>query len=350
MAKKHQIILPSLSKSSKEKLVMFPLTTKLDKHNIELLTEHGYKVSEGVKESVYKLVPHSLFNKFLLYGVLFLQDAIKGKFFNNDRYPYYLLFLKSVYGVDLNKKQQEVFDEYFKKNTSVAFTFNGKQSLVGQDKDVFEKSLSPTTEEIEEPIQTKVKKLILLSSNTVGIGKTTTCNKIMEVLPNSKRVAFAGFIREQLSFIFQLSGIDPKFFEEPHYSKCKNKPTVFSLDYEPIVLRDLICDYSDLIQKHFGANYWATSMMDYVLDSDYEYILVDDLRRPIELDYLKQSFGEENIVTVYLTKANKEEVKLSETSSNYEGQLDPSIFDIQFEFTSDWSNTNELIEQIKSKL
>lgn len=91
-------------------------------------------------------------------------------------------------------------------------------------------------------------------------------------------------------------------------------------------------------------------MMDYVLDSDYEYILVDDLRRPIELDYLKQSFGEENIVTVYLTKANKEEVKLSETSSNYEGQLDPSIFDIQFEFTSDWSNTNELIEQIKSKL
>ena len=90
-------------------------------------------------------------------------------------------------------------------------------------------------------------------------------------------------------------------------------------------------------------------MLDYVLDSDYDYFLVDDLRRPIELNYLKQTFGEENILTVYLTKVDKEVVKLSETSSNYEGQLDPSIFDIQFEFNSDWSNTNELIEQIKSK-
>ena len=53
---------------------------------------------------------------------------------------------------------------------------------------------------------------------------------------------------------------------------------------------------------------------------------------------------------VYLTKSGKEEVQLSETSSNYEGQLDPSFFDIQFEFNSDWSNTNELIDLIKSKL
>ena len=91
-------------------------------------------------------------------------------------------------------------------------------------------------------------------------------------------------------------------------------------------------------------------MVDYVLDSDYDYFLVDDLRRPIELDYLKKTVGEENILTVYLTKSGKEEVQLSETSSNYEGQLDPSTFDIQFEFNSDWSNTNELIDLIKSKL
>lgn len=129
----------------------------------------------------------------------------------------------------------------------------------------------------------------------------------------------------------------------------KNKPTEVDSEYNSIVIRDLLCDYSDLIQKHFGENYWATSMLDYVLDSDYDYFLVDDLRRPIELNYLKQTFGEENILTVYLTKVDKEVVKLSETSSNYEGQLDPSIFDIQFEFNSDWSNTNELIEQIKSK-
>lgn len=345
MAKKHQIILPSLTQSTTEKLAMFPLTTKLDKHNIELLEKHGYKVSSGVKEIVYRLIPQSWFNPFLLYSYIFIQDVVKGKIVNSERYPYYLLFLKSVYQKKLNTKQEQVYNKFFKESHSVAFTYDGKQDLVGRDTELLEKDISSPVQAEQKP-----KKIILLSSDTVGVGKTTTCNKIVEQLPNSKRVAFAGFIRDQLSLIFQLSGLDSNAFKEPTYSKVKNKPTVFNLDYEPIVLRDLICDYSDLIQKHFGATYWATSMVDYVLDSDYDYFLVDDLRRPIELDYLKQTVGEENILTVYLTKSGKEEVQLSETSSNYEGQLDPSTFDIQFEFNSDWSNTNELIDLIKSKL
>lgn len=347
MSKKHQIVLPSLTKSTKEKLSFFPLTTKLDKHNIELLKEHGYKVNHGIQEVIYKLLPHRIFKPYLLYAFIFLQDLIKGRIVNSERYPYFLLFLKSVYNVTLDKKQSDAFDEFFKNKKSVSFSYNGKQELVGTDSDVLVRDTP--SEEVPEVVEKPVKKIILLSSNTVGVGKTTTCNKIVEQLPNSKRVAFAGFIRDQLSLIFQVSGIDPKYLKEPLYSKVKNKPTEVDSEYNPIVIRDLLCDYSDLIQKHFGENYWATSMLDYVLDSDYDYFLVDDLRRPIELNYLKQTFGEENILTVYLTKVDKEVVKLSETSSNYEGQLDPSIFDIQFEFNSDWSNTNELIEQIKSK-
>lgn len=345
MSKKHQILLPSLTKSTSEKLAMFPLTTKLDKHNIQLLESHGYKVSSGVKEIVYKLVPFSIFKPFLLYSFLFLQDLSRGKIVNSERYPYYLLFLKSIYKKKLTDKQQDVYDKFFNQDHNVSVTFDGKQDLVGRDTDVLTKDYSKT-----EASPAKPKKIILLSSNTVGVGKTTTCNKIVESLPKAKRAAFAGFIREHLSIIFSLSGLDSSAFDEPTYSQVKNKPTVFDDAYEPIVLRDLICDYSDLIQKHFGANYWATSMVDFVEDSEYDYILVDDLRRPIELDYLKQTVGVENILTVYLTKTDKEVVSLSETSSNYEGKLDPSIFDIQFEFNSDWSNTNELIDLIKSKL
>lgn len=348
MAKKHQIVLPSLTKSTKEKLAFFPLTTKLDKHNIELLNQHGYKVNHGIQEVIYKLLPHSIFKPYLLYAFIFLQDLIKGRIVNSERYPYFLLFLKSVYNVDLNKKQSDVFDDFFKSQKSVSFSYNGKQELVGLDSEVLTKDTPAEDIPTESPPRNK--KIILLSSNTIGVGKTTTSNKIVEQLTNAKRVAFAGFIREQLSLIFQISGIDPKYLQEPTYSTVKNKPTIVDEEYNPIVIRDLLCDYSDLVQKHFGENYWATSMLDYVLDSDYDYFLVDDLRRPIELNYLKQTFGEENILTVYLTKVDKEVAKLSETSSNYEGQLDPSIFDIQFEFNSDWSNTNELIDLIKSKI
>lgn len=343
MAKKHQVVLPSLTQSTKEKIAFFPLTTKLDKHNIQLLTKHGYQVKHGIEEVVYKLLPTSIFKPALLYSFIFLQDVLKGRLVNSTRYPYFLLFLKSVYNVKLNEKQTNVFNEFFKEKNGVSFSHDGKQELVGMDSETI-------SQEVEDESIKLPKKIILLSSNTVGVGKTTTSNKIVEQLPNAKRVAFAGFIRDQLSLIFQMSGIDPDYLKDPLYSKVKNKPTVLSADYNPIVIRDLLCDYSDLIQKHFGENYWATSMLDYALDSDYDYILVDDLRRPIELDYLKQTVGEENILTVYLTKSDKEVVKLSETSSNYEGQLDSSIFDIQFEFNSDWSNTNELIDLIKSKL
>lgn len=340
MAKKQQIVLPSLTKSTEKKLEYFSLITKLEKHNVDLLNKHGYNIGQVVKDVVYRLLPKTMFKPWLLYSFIFLQDLIKGRPFNSDRYAYYLLFLKEVYGMDLNKKQLQSFNEYFDKSKNLSFTYAGKQDVVGRENNT----------SLEEFVNSKPKKIILLSSDSVGVGKTTTCNKIVEKLEKSERVAFAGFIREHLSFIFQLSGIDSKYFEEPLYSKIKNKATLVDEGYEPIVLRDLICDYSDLIQKHFGKTYWATSMYDYVLDSNSDYILVDDLRRPIELEYLKHNYGEENILTVFLTKENKESVQLSETSSNYEGQLDPSSFDINFTFNSDWSNTDELISIIKSKL
>lgn len=350
MPKKHQIILPSFTKSNKEKLTFFPITLKLEKHNVDLLKSHGYKVTEGVKETFYKLLPPSIFRPFLLHAFMFLQDVFKGKLVNSDRYPYLLLFLKNVYKVQLTEEQEKIYTEYYSKS-NVALSLNGKQSVVGNDVDSLSKEIPIKEDEISTDDQIKIpKKVILLSSNTVGIGKTTTSNKIVEQLANSKKVAFAGFIREQLTLIFQLSGINPKYLQDPLYSKYKNQPTTLNSEYSPVVIRDLLCDYSDLIQKHFGENYWAICMTDYIADSDYDYIIIDDLRRPIELDFLKQAIGEENILTVYLTKADKGVAKLSQTSSNYEGQLDSSKFDIQFEFNSDWSNTNELIDIIKSKI
>ena len=112
----------------------------------------------------------------------------------------------------------------------------------------------------------------------------------------------------------------------------------------------MICDYSDLLQKYFGVTYWASQTTSFINDADLKVFVIDDLRRPIELDYLRKQFGAENVITVYLTKEDAVKPLLNGTSLAYEGLLDPNEFDIQFEFNSDWSNTTDLIKTITERL
>ena len=83
---------------------------------------------------------------------------------------------------------------------------------------------------------------------------------------------------------------------------------------------------------------------------NFKYYIIDDLRRNIELEHLKKQFGEENILTVYLTKKNADKPLLTGSTLGYEGQLNPDEFDIQFEFDETWSNTPELIKTITERL
>lgn len=339
MAKKQQVLLPSITKSTPGNVVWVPLITKIEKHNKRLLEQNGYLVEDQILQATYKTIPSKNFKPSLLLAYMTLQDFCRGTFFNKFRYPYFLFFLKNIYKVTLTDKQNKVYEEFL---TSVdTCTINDLEGNFS--------TYSPTScnEKTEGVVN---KKIILFSSNTVGIGKTTTSNKLVEAIQDSVKISFMDQTREHLSDIFTHMGLDGKYWQEPLYSKNKNTKQNFNSNYNEFVQRTLLCDYSDLLQKHFGKDCWAKAMSYAVEQSKHKYIFVDDLRRPIELDYLIKEHGKENILTVYLTKEDTEEVVLSASSSAYEGQLDPNTFDIQFKYTSDWNNTDELINLIKTKL
>lgn len=339
MAKKHQVLLPSLTKSTPGNVTWVPLTTKLEKHNIRLLEDHGYPVENHILQSTYKTISSENFKPYMLYAYMTLQDFARGTFFNKYRYPYFVFFLKHIYKVSLTEKQNKVYTDFVSQVDSC--TIN---DLEGN----FSSYTPPASNEKTEGVVNK--KIILFSSNTVGIGKTTTSNKMVEAIQDSVKISFMDQTREHLFDIFSHMGLDGKYWQEPLYSKNKNTKQNFNSNYNEFVQRTLLCDYSDLLQKHFGLDCWAKAMSSAIQRSKEKYIFVDDLRRPIELDYLIKEHGKENILTVYLTKEDTEEVVLSASSSAYEGQLDPNTFDIQFKYTSDWNNTDELINLIKDKL
>lgn len=349
MAKRHRVVLPSLSKSSKKKVVGFSLLTKLEPRNVKLLEEHGYEVTANVKVTEYKLLPPRLFQPFLLFVYMILQDFLKGRPFNSNRYPYYLMFLVAVYQKELSPKQQKVLDSHLKESqreiqvNGKSFTF--KTPSVKEEK----QAVVNTPPVVVEPTP---KKIILIASSYAGVGKSVFSNSLVESIgeDTALKLAFMDELRGQLAYLFSISNLSPDAFFPENYNKTKNVAYRYSEDIDPFVLRELICDYSDLLQKYFGKTYWASQTTDFMKNTDSKVFVIDDLRRPIELDYLRKQFGAENIITVYLTKEDAIKPELAGSSLAYEGLLDPNEFDIQFEFNSDWSNTTDLIKTITERL
>lgn len=350
MAKKHRVVLPSLSKSTKGKVVGFSLFTKLEPRNVKLLEEHGYDVEENINVASYKVLPSSKFNSFFLFMYMLLQDFLRGTPFNSNRYPYYLMFLVAVYRTELSTKQKVFLDSFLDKTGDREMQVNGVTFH-------FKKTPSVKEEKQEVVNTTPVvdhspKKIILIASSYAGVGKSVFSNALVEAIgeDTALKLAFMDDLRGQLAYLFSMSNISPEAFFPENYNKTKNVAHRYSEQYEPFVLRELICDYSDLLQKYFGVTYWASQTTSFINDADSKVFVIDDLRRPIELDYLRKQFGAENVITVYLTKEDAVKPLLNGTSLAYEGLLDPNEFDIQFEFNSDWSNTTDLIKTITERL
>lgn len=352
MAKKHRVYLPSMAKSTPGKPVAFPLLTKLEKRNVKLLEDHGYKVDSNVKVVQYKVLKPSYAKPFLLFLYMLMQDLLKGTPFNSNRYPFFLMFLQVIYGRELSEKQQDVLNTFLEKNGSRDMQING-QTIRYQKKPSEEESAVPQEGKQEVAEDTPLnKKIIILSSDYAGVGKSTFSKNLINELNEERatNLSIADEIRSQLAYIFSVSGISPTAFLPANYNQTKNNVHSYSERYNSFVLRELICDYSNVLQKHFGDNYWASLAEDFINDVDYEFIVIDDVRRPIEFNYLRKQFGAENVLTIYLTKEDAVKPVLTGSSLGYEGQLDPNEYDIQFEFNSDWSNTNDLIKTITERL
>ena len=263
-------------------------------------------------------------NPKMLYWFLLWQDIKRGKVFNSNRNSFYLM-VKQQYGFELTSKEKQIVEEY--KNY--------------QDDEVENLNISG----FENLHKTNIK-IILLSSRTANIGKSTLADTLVKELPDSSKTSFANAIRFSVADTLNNIGIDKDIFEPEYYTKTKGVKTKHDESFNKFVTRDLLCDFSDVIQIHLGEQCWAKAMVSTITELNTQYIIIDDLRRNIELEYLQSVYGKENIVSVYLDKEDVNPI-ISKTANNYEGQVNPDTYTIKFTFNKDWSNTDQLISQIK---
>lgn len=196
-------------------------------------------------------------------------------------------------------------------------------------------------------------KYILLSSEGNGVGKTYSSDLIAkELRSNGKKVLVASFadsIRTQLESVFKSlhADINP-FIHKDLYNQVKNKEYNYKSEYNNVKLRDLICDYSDVIQKHFGDKVWGLQLYYNYKNFDVDYLIVDDFRRLSEFSGLASKVDSKDIFTIFLKKEDYKYESFNSSSDNYERQLDSSSFDLELSYKNDYSNTNEIIDTIVS--
>jgi hypothetical protein len=106
--------------------------------------------------------------------------------------------------------------------------------------------------------------IILLASKGTGVGKSFLAWALKAHFGTQASVlSFASNIRKDISVILNNKGIDGVYFSVEKYNQIKNKPTNMGIGYD-IILRNLICDHSDLIQnileKLFGQSFCLVNL------------------------------------------------------------------------------------------
>lgn len=295
---------------------------KVDNKNLEKLLAAGYDPMRIVSALSYRY-PAKYPGDKLLYLYLFAQDVLKGRFFNESRPIAVAMIKQKVYNLPLTDKEKQIC------------------GISDEEKDVELEKTNPHT----------FKKIIAFASTAPRIGKTTTVNNLVDIFTERgyevETLTIAERIRTCLALIAGMVDIDASRFFENYAEKDISK--TFGNEVSPFKTRDLLCDFSLMIQKYYGVQVWGKAAANTLLDSDANIIFIDDLRRKDELNVLKQEF-KENLIVISLDKEDVDQLQvnndLSTAAQAFESKLEDSDFDYKFTFNSDWSNTEDLVELI----
>lgn len=322
--KKVLLSLINLKDLKKGEASFLDVIVRVDNKNLEKLLAAGYDPMRIVSSLSYKY-PSKYPGDKLLYLYLFAQDVLKGRFFNESRPIAVAMMKQKVYNVPLTEKEKQIY------------AVNSNEE--------------PTQNVEQVPVYTG-KKIIAFTSTAPRIGKTTTVNNLVEIFEEEGYVVstltIAELIRTCLALVANLVGIDASRFFENYAEKDISK--TFGNEELPFKTRDLLCEFSIMIQKYYGVQVWGKAAAETLQDTDANIIFIDDLRRKDELIALKEVFKEDLIVIqldkedVDGTQVNKE---LSSAAQAFESKLGFEDIDYQFTFNSDWSNTQELVELIR---
>lgn len=196
-------------------------------------------------------------------------------------------------------------------------------------------------------------KIILLASKGAGVGKTTTAREIAKKNPNTLVLGIAEAMRFHLNLIAK--ELEPSFDFFTAYTQSKNKPLSSETNvFKDVVLRDWLNVYSNAMQVTFGKTFpvvsWKARVDVLCKEQDVQCIVIDDWRRTVESNWIVETFGKDNVLTVYLSKPDVIQPVFNTISQALEGQIDPEECDIVFDFEPEWSNLNQLVEMLKLNL
>lgn len=322
--KKVLLSLINLKDLKKGEASFLDVIVKVDNKNLEKLLAAGYDPMRIVSSLSYKY-PSKYPGDKLLYLYLFAQDVLKGRFFNESRPIAVAMMKQKVYNIPLTEKEKQIY------------AVNSNEE--------------PTQDVEQVPVYTG-KKIIAFTSTAPRIGKTTTVNNLVEIFEEEGYVVstltIAELIRTCLALVANLVGIDASRFFENYAEKDISK--TFGNEELPFKTRDLLCEFSIMIQKYYGVQVWGKAAAETLQDTDANIIFIDDLRRKDELIALKEVF-KEDLIVIQLDKEDVDETQvnkeLSSAAQAFESKLGFEDIDYQFTFNSDWSNTQELVELIR---
>lgn len=201
-----------------------------------------------------------------------------------------------------------------------------------------------------------MKNLVFIASKGNNVGKTTTAKLYSEHSNlNSEIYSFATPIKDCCNDIFKTKyKFKTKFTDFYNDRKLKNDlikdhykiKEFIELDY--LTFREFLNNLSTRLAITYGQNIWAEKALTYIEKSDAELILIDDFRREVEINYLINNLDKKNynIITVYL---DKDSVK-NQVKTDYEGLLEDYKFSIVFNINNDYSNIDDLLKIIDSKI
>ena len=155
----------------------------------------------------------------------------------------------------------------------------------------------------------KKPKVILLSGSKRS-GKDYSAEILLDLLPNSKKMAFADNMKTIIKETFGIT------YEELDYWK-NNRPKIILPNSSFIDFREILQRFgTEAMKPIFGDNIWARLVVEEILKTNAEYIIISDFRFLIEIQEIKKYF---NVTTLHILDKNNvdlNEKHLSETELN----------------------------------
>lgn len=177
-------------------------------------------------------------------------------------------------------------------------------------------------------------KVIAIAANGHGVGKSTLADFIEDALERQHNVeccreSFASCLKLACE---QLIGAKPVFC-------AKDKPCKALNGHAP---RELLIKLGEMIKKEFDSAFFVKKIISeiYVMPNDHV-VIIDDMRFPVELNMLRDTFGD-NLTAIFLEGKVDKDAQDSSTECLF---TDEEVF-LDFDlFTNNYGNIVDLYDK-----